>query len=69
MEDVNILIVRKIKRKGNNMEEIYQTKFQIKVVKMFEGWWSVGINLSHDEFETYIHINFFKWAIYSFALV
>ena len=45
------------------MEEIYQTKFQIKVVKMFEGWWSIGINLSHDEFETYIHINFFKWAI------
>lgn len=38
-------------------------KFGIKIEKMWEGWWSFGICLSHSEDETYILINLFKWSV------
>lgn len=41
----------------------YKTKYGIQVDKLSKRQWSFGICLSHDEFETYLFINFFKWTI------
>lgn len=49
----------------NSLIEIdeYKTKYGIQVDKLSKRQWSFGICLSHDEFETYLFINFFKWTI------
>lgn len=38
-------------------------KFRVKVEKMWKGWWSFGICLSHSDDETYLFINLFKWNV------
>lgn len=38
-------------------------KFRTKVDKHPNGWWSFGVCLSHQDKETYVYINFFKWSI------
>lgn len=40
-----------------------KTKFGIIVDKLYKGRWSFGICLTHDEPETYLYINIFKWSI------
>lgn len=40
-----------------------KTKFGISVIKLRHGCWSLGINISHDELETYVYISLFKWTI------
>lgn len=46
-----------------------KSKFDIKINEHPNGWWSFGICLSHEEYsphqenETYLYINFFKWSI------
>lgn len=37
-----------------------KTKFGIKIDKMYKGWWSFGVCVSHADTETYLFINFFK---------
>ena len=39
------------------------TKFRVRVEKMWRGYWSFGICLSHNDDETYIFINIFKWNV------
>lgn len=31
--------------------------------KHYSDSWSFGVNLSHQDVETYIYISFFKWSI------
>ena len=38
-------------------------KFGIKVDKMWKGWWSFGMCLSHSLNETYLFINLIKISI------
>ena len=38
-------------------------RFKTKVDKNPTGWWSFGVCLSHQDKETYVYINFFKWSI------
>lgn len=40
-----------------------EVKFQTKIDKNPSGWWSFGLCLSHQNEETYVYINFFKWSI------
>lgn len=40
-----------------------KTKFGIKIDKMYKGWWSFGVCVSHADTETYLFINLFKWSI------
>lgn len=40
-----------------------KTKFGIIIDKLYKGRWSFGICLTHDEPETYLLINLFKWSI------
>ena len=40
-----------------------KTEFGISISELSKGWWSLGINISHDELETYVFINLFKWSI------
>ncbi len=37
--------------------------FRVKIDKQPIGWWSFGICLSHQDEETYVYINLFKWSI------
>ncbi len=38
-------------------------KYGVEIDKMRKHQWSFGICISHDEAETYLFINFFKWSI------
>jgi hypothetical protein len=56
------LIIWKIKR-GNAMREKQKGKFGVTGYKLFKGQWSFGFAITHDEYETYLYINLFKWSI------
>lgn len=40
-----------------------KTKFGISISELSKGWWSFGIDISHEESEIYVSINLFKWSI------
>lgn len=40
-----------------------KTEFKISVDKIDRGRWSFGMCLAHDEPETYLFVNLFKWSI------
>lgn len=40
-----------------------RTKFGIKIDKMWDGWWSFGMCLSHSLNETYLFINLIKISV------
>lgn len=40
-----------------------EASWGIRVEEMMEGSWSLGMCLSHWADETYVFINFFKWAV------
>lgn len=45
------------------MNEHNKTRFRIKPYKYPKNTWSFCIGLSHCVDETYLYINFFRWAI------
>lgn len=45
------------------MPDSYDLKYKVQVDKMNENQWSFGVCLSHEEDETYLFINFYKWSI------
>lgn len=45
------------------MREKQKGKFGVTGYKHIKGAWSVGIAITHDDYETYLYINFFKWSI------
>lgn len=40
-----------------------KTKFRIACMPYLKGMWSFGFGLSHEDRETYIWFNLFKWNI------
>ena len=40
-----------------------KVKWGIKIDKLYKNHWSFGICISHQEEETYLFINLFKWSI------
>lgn len=40
-----------------------KVKWSIKIDKLYKNQWSFGICISHQEEETYLFINLFKWSI------
>ena len=45
------------------METNKGTKFRVKVDKIIQEAWSIGLCLSHWYDETYLYINLLKWSI------
>ena len=45
------------------MNERSGVRFRIKIDKYSSDLWNFSIGLSHFVDETYLYINFFKWAI------
>lgn len=44
------------------MSDDNNVRWCIEKYKQFNGKWSIGIGLTHDDFDTYLFINLFKWA-------
>ena len=40
-----------------------KVKWGIQIDKLYKNQWSFGICISHQEEETYLFINLFKWSI------
>lgn len=45
------------------MREKLKGKFRVTGYKCMKGQWSIGIAITHDEYETYLYINLFKWSV------
>ena len=45
------------------MGEKQKGKFGVTGYKLFKGQWSLGFAITHDEYETYLYINFIKWSV------
>lgn len=45
------------------MGEKQKGRFGIISNKYTKGQWSFGIAIMHDEYETYLYINLFKWSV------
>ena len=45
------------------MKEEQRGKFRVIGYKQRKGAWSVGIEITHDDYETYLYINLVKWSV------
>lgn len=45
------------------MAEKQRGKFRVIRYKLLKGEWSIGIAITHDEYETYLYINLIKWSV------
>ena len=45
------------------MGEKQKGKFGVTGYKLMKGRWSIGIAITHDEYETYLYINLVKWSV------
>lgn len=45
------------------MREKQKDKFGVTCNKLMKGQWSIGIAITHDEYETYLYINLIKWSV------
>ncbi len=50
-------------QRSKAMGEKQKGKFGVTGNKLMKGQWSFGFAITHDEYETYLYINLFKWSV------